>query len=255
VIDKPEVILDHLAANVGNAQPTRCAFGWSFIKVASPQSSSAAALDRVGVRRCRQTSHGHDGNRRNAGRDDHWYLVDSRDLLRRRAFCRQSQAARTARRAPPAGAAPRLECDFVCSDKAPRRLARAEPLFPQERVSPVPWLANPSGGCTTADGSCRKRCGASTCPHLAHHREPRLHLDHHPLFATVLLQVAIQTVSVLNQIRLFVVDVNARSRLNTAFMSSNLIGGAISSSLAGALWQSGGWFSLTAGAAVLIGLR
>ena len=134
------------------------------------------------------------------------------------------------------------------------RLARAEPVFPQERVSPVPWLANPSGGCTTEDGSCRKRCGAGTCFHLAHHREPRLHLDHHPLFATVLLQVAIQTVSVLNQIRLFVVDVNARSRLSTAFMSSNFIGGAISSSLAGVLWQSGGWFSLTAGAVVLIGL-
>ena len=74
------------------------------------------------------------------------------------------------------------------------------------------------------------------------------------LFATVLLQVAIQAVSVLNQIRLFAVDVNARSRLNTAFVTSNFIGGAISSSLGGVLWQSGGWFSLTAGAAVLIGL-
>ena len=30
-----------MGANVGNAQPTRCAFGWSFIKVASSQSSSA----------------------------------------------------------------------------------------------------------------------------------------------------------------------------------------------------------------------
>jgi hypothetical protein len=118
----------------------------------------------------------------------------------------------------------------------------------------VPWLANPSGGCRTANGSCRKRCGAGTCPHLAHHREPRLTSIIILLFAIVLLQVAIQAVSVLNQIRLFAVDVNARSRLNTAFVTSNFIGGPISCSLAGVLWQSGGWFSLTAGAAVLIGL-
>ena len=54
--------------------------------------------------------------------------------------------------------------------------------------------------------------------------------------------------SVLNQMRLFAVDVNARSQLNTAFVTSNFIGGPISCSLA-EFWQSGGWFSLTAGAA------
>lgn len=74
------------------------------------------------------------------------------------------------------------------------------------------------------------------------------------LVATVLLQVAIQSVTVLSQIRLFAVDVNARSRLNTAFVTSTFIGGAIGSALAGVLWQSGGWLALTAGAAVIIGL-
>jgi len=37
-------------------------------------------------------------------------------------------------------------------------------------------------------------------------------------------------------------------------VTSNFIGGAISSSLGRVLWRSGGWFSLTAGAAGLIGL-
>jgi predicted MFS family arabinose efflux permease len=74
------------------------------------------------------------------------------------------------------------------------------------------------------------------------------------LVATVLLQVAIQSVTVLSQIRMFAVDVNARSRLNTAFVTSTFIGGAIGSALAGVLWQSGGWLALTVGAAVLIGL-
>ena len=58
----------------------------------------------------------------------HCYLLDSRDLLRRRAFCGQSSAARTARRAR-RREQHRNWNDLVCSDKAPRRLARAEPLL------------------------------------------------------------------------------------------------------------------------------
>ena len=59
-----------------------------------------AALVRVRIRGCRQTSHGHDGDRRDGGRDADRDLPYSRDLLRRRAFRGQPPPpARTARRA------------------------------------------------------------------------------------------------------------------------------------------------------------
>nr|WP_244989324.1 MFS transporter [Pantoea cypripedii] len=73
------------------------------------------------------------------------------------------------------------------------------------------------------------------------------------LAAVLLLDIAIQATNVLNQTRLFAVDVTARSRLNTAFVVSNFIGGAIGSSLAGTLWQLGGWSGITAGEMVLTG--
>ena len=73
------------------------------------------------------------------------------------------------------------------------------------------------------------------------------------LLAVLLLDVAIQAVNVLNQTRLFAVDASARSRLNTAFVTSNFIGGAIGSALAGLLWQLGGWPFLMFGGSVLIG--
>jgi cyanate permease len=68
----------------------------------------------------------------------------------------------------------------------------------------------------------------------------------------VLLDVAIQTVNVLNQSRLFAVDPNARSRLNTALMTNNFIGGAIGSALASALWQRGGWRLMMLGGAAFV---
>jgi predicted MFS family arabinose efflux permease len=72
------------------------------------------------------------------------------------------------------------------------------------------------------------------------------------LIAVVLLDVAIQMVNVLNQTRLFSVDAKSRSRLNTAFVTSNFIGGAIGSTLAGLLWQQGGWKAVMLGCAGLI---
>jgi predicted MFS family arabinose efflux permease len=72
------------------------------------------------------------------------------------------------------------------------------------------------------------------------------------LIAVLLLDVAIQATNVLNQSRLFAVDPTARSRLNTAFVASNFIGGAIGSTLAGVLWQSGGWLYVAAGGGALI---
>jgi predicted MFS family arabinose efflux permease len=74
------------------------------------------------------------------------------------------------------------------------------------------------------------------------------------LVGTVLLQAAIQAVNVLNQISLFALDPNARSRLNTAFVTGNFIGGAIGSALAGVLWQFGGWLAVTVAGAALIAL-
>jgi predicted MFS family arabinose efflux permease len=74
------------------------------------------------------------------------------------------------------------------------------------------------------------------------------------LVGTVLLQAAIQAVNVLNQISLFALDPDARSRLNTAFVTANFIGGAIGSALAGVLWQFGGWLAVTVAGAALIAL-
>jgi predicted MFS family arabinose efflux permease len=61
------------------------------------------------------------------------------------------------------------------------------------------------------------------------------------LVAIVLLDIAVQGVNILNQTRLFAVAPQARSRLNTAFVTCNFIGGAIGSAAASALWSAGGW--------------
>ncbi len=69
------------------------------------------------------------------------------------------------------------------------------------------------------------------------------------LVAVVLLDMAVQAVNVLNQTRLFTIDAGARSRLNTAFVTSNFIGGAVGSMLAGVLWHQDGWSAVTLGGA------
>jgi predicted MFS family arabinose efflux permease len=73
------------------------------------------------------------------------------------------------------------------------------------------------------------------------------------LVAVVLLDVGVQATNVLNQTRLFAIDPAARSRLNTAFVTANFIGGAIGSALAAVLWDAGGWTAVTVGGSVLIG--
>ncbi len=70
------------------------------------------------------------------------------------------------------------------------------------------------------------------------------------IVAILLLDVAIQGVNILNQTRMFAVSHEARSRLNTAFVTNNFIGGAIGSAAATVLWSAGGWTAVTtAGAA------
>jgi predicted MFS family arabinose efflux permease len=64
--------------------------------------------------------------------------------------------------------------------------------------------------------------------------------------AIVLLDIAIQGLNILNAARLFAVAGAARSRVNTAMVTSNFIAGAIGSGLAGILWSAGGWTAVTA---------
>lgn len=73
------------------------------------------------------------------------------------------------------------------------------------------------------------------------------------LIAVVLLDVGVQATNVLNQTRLFAIDPRARSRLHTAFVGANFVGGAIGSAVASLLWGLGGWTAVTVGGAVLLG--
>lgn len=69
----------------------------------------------------------------------------------------------------------------------------------------------------------------------------------------VLLDIAVQSVNLLNQSRMFAVSNEARSRLNTAFVTSNFLGGAIGSAAASVLWTTGGWTAVTIAGMVLSG--
>lgn len=72
------------------------------------------------------------------------------------------------------------------------------------------------------------------------------------LIAVLVLDIAIQAMNVLNQSRMFAVDPEARSRLNTAFVTINFIGGAIGSALASVLWHVGGWTAVMIGGSGLL---
>ena len=72
------------------------------------------------------------------------------------------------------------------------------------------------------------------------------------LVAVLLLDIAVQATNVLNQTRLLSIDPNARSRLNTAFVACNFVGGAVGSALTGVLWEQGGWIAVVTGAGVLV---
>lgn len=70
------------------------------------------------------------------------------------------------------------------------------------------------------------------------------------LAGAMLIGLAVQMVSVLNQTRIFEVNPASRSRLNTAYLVGNFAGGAVGAALAGVLWRSGGWLAVTGGEAV-----
>jgi len=67
------------------------------------------------------------------------------------------------------------------------------------------------------------------------------------LVAIVAFDIATQASLVLNQTRLLSIDPAARSRMNTAFVTGNFIGGAVGSALAGVLWHAGGWYAVLIG--------
>jgi predicted MFS family arabinose efflux permease len=73
------------------------------------------------------------------------------------------------------------------------------------------------------------------------------------LVVIVLLDVAVQGINLLNQSRMFAVSNEARSRLNTAFVTSNFLGGAAGSAAASVLWATGGWTAVTIAGMVLSG--
>jgi predicted MFS family arabinose efflux permease len=66
------------------------------------------------------------------------------------------------------------------------------------------------------------------------------------LVVVVVLDVALQAFGILNQLRVFSVSHEARSRLNTAYVTCNFLGGAMGSAVAAVLWSAGGWTAITA---------
>lgn len=68
-----------------------------------------------------------------------------------------------------------------------------------------------------------------------------------PLVAgIVLLDAGSQGQNILNQARVFALSGPARSRLNTAYFTSNFVGGAVGSLGATVLWAAGGWDAVCA---------
>lgn len=62
----------------------------------------------------------------------------------------------------------------------------------------------------------------------------------------IALDIAAQSILVLGQTRLFALPGSAHSRLNTAFVVSNFLGGALGSAIAGPLRSTGGWATIMA---------
>ncbi|MEV6344216.1 MFS transporter [Actinoplanes sp. NPDC051851] len=71
------------------------------------------------------------------------------------------------------------------------------------------------------------------------------------LLAILLLDVAMQGVQILNQTRMFAISHEARSRLNTVYVTANFLGGAAGSAAATVLWSAGGWTAISVAGMVL----
>jgi predicted MFS family arabinose efflux permease len=71
------------------------------------------------------------------------------------------------------------------------------------------------------------------------------------LIGIVVLDVATQGQRILNQAQIFAISAEARSRVNTAYVTGNFVGGAIGSITASALWVAGGWTAVSVAGAAL----
>ncbi len=72
--------------------------------------------------------------------------------------------------------------------------------------------------------------------------------------AILILDIAIQALFILNQTRAFAISREERSRINTAVITCNFVGGAIGSATASVLWAIDGWTAITVAGIVLSGL-
>lgn len=64
------------------------------------------------------------------------------------------------------------------------------------------------------------------------------------VISVVFFDMAVQTINVINQSRLLALDPPNRSRINTAFITVNFLGGAFGSALTGLLWEEGQWLAI-----------
>lgn len=64
------------------------------------------------------------------------------------------------------------------------------------------------------------------------------------VLSVIVFDMAIQTLNVVNQSRLLALDPPNRSRINTAFITVNFIGGAVGSAFTGYLWEAGNWHAI-----------
>jgi predicted MFS family arabinose efflux permease len=69
--------------------------------------------------------------------------------------------------------------------------------------------------------------------------------------AVVVLDVGVQGQNLLSQSRIFALSAEARSRLNTAFVCGNFVGGALGSVAASLLWSAAGWRAVSTAGALL----
>lgn len=68
------------------------------------------------------------------------------------------------------------------------------------------------------------------------------------------MDLAVQSSQVANQARVYTLDPAARSRLNTVFMATMLVGGAVGAGVGGAAYAVWGWTGTCAFGAVSAGL-
>jgi predicted MFS family arabinose efflux permease len=71
------------------------------------------------------------------------------------------------------------------------------------------------------------------------------------LLGILALDIATQARNIMNQAQIFAISADARSRINTAYVAGNFVGGAIGSIAATLLWAAGGWTAVVIAGGVL----